>query len=222
MQSKSETGRFPGRDELKAVESFVASCPGIVNLTLLMSGAGPRLLPVLREMPIQRLGANQGNLLHDQDKEDRNEGNSPVDFGQPVFAAVTHLDVFDDLDGAYDEAMGWLNGVGTVPVLTHLALAPVHPDTLQHILSAAPRFRVNTAESFAQLVTFTDARLVVAVSADEFAYGWEQGARGEEDIWVRVESFLERKRSGEIDALQYFFVNYDVDASSDTDTDTDE
>ncbi|KAJ7463542.1 hypothetical protein FB451DRAFT_1562046 [Mycena latifolia] len=215
--------------ELDAVEAFLASCPEIDNLSLLMSGAGPCLLPLLRLMHIQRLGANLSELFRDEDDEDQDEGDSPVDFEHPVFAAVTHLDVFDELefDGEYDESMDWLKGLATLPALTHLALnSPVHPDVLQHILAAAPQLQVflvaftqleaDTAEAFAQEVTFADPRLVVATHAEYFA-DWERGARGGEDIWVRVEGFLERKRNGEIDSHQYFFDGGDEESGSDTD-----
>ncbi|KAJ7466432.1 hypothetical protein FB451DRAFT_1260865 [Mycena latifolia] len=189
----------------EAVESLLASCPGIIDLSV-MVGVGPRLLPLLGQMRIQRLGIELTDLFTDWAHAPPEA--SPINFGHPLFASVTHLDVFDTL---YDVEQ--LQGIATLPVLTHLALnTSVDTTFLEQILEACMSLQVlivafneevvDDASALAEDITFIDPRLVVATYNEYFA-DWELGARGGADIWRRADDFVARKRRGEIEAHQY-------------------
>ncbi|KAJ6546092.1 hypothetical protein DFH09DRAFT_653706 [Mycena vulgaris] len=206
---------------LDAIEGFIASCSGIVNLSLTMPGTGPRLLPLLGGMHLQRLGVDLGELFA---KEDGNDEDPTVDLGHPLFASITHLDVFDELAPDDEHDPDWLTGLAALPALTHLSFSSlVNPETLERILKASTRIQIlvvtfaaleaDVAREFVRELDVHDPRLVVTTYKEYFA-DWEQGARGGDDIWVRAEHFLEQKRRGEIEANDHFLDAGDGDESA--------
>ncbi|KAJ7448996.1 hypothetical protein FB451DRAFT_758690 [Mycena latifolia] len=200
----------------EAVESLLASCPGIIDLSV-MVGVGPSLLPLLGQMHIQRLGIDLRDLFTDW--AHALPDGSPINFGHPLFASVTHLDVFDTL---YDVEQ--LEGIATLPVLTHLALnTSVDAAFLKQILEACTSLQVlivafneevvDDANALAMDITFVDPRLVVA-TYNEYFPDWELGARGGADIWRRADDFVARKRRGEIEAHEYLADSSQLDGSA--------
>ncbi|KAF7354282.1 Tyrosinase central domain-containing protein [Mycena venus] len=219
----------------EAFERFLTSCPGIVTLSITGSITGPNLLPALGNMRIQRLSVDLGELFfrYQCEVEEEKEEEFGVNLDHPLFATVSHLDIMDDSDIEDSELEGqeWLQNLSTLPALTNLAFSTTpNPHIVHSILGSCPRLRVlvvlfsvsDTAGARAYLqevineVSITDMRFVVATYADYYA-DWELGARGKEDIWVRVEEFVARKRRGEVEASDYFLNGSPADESDESD-----
>jgi hypothetical protein len=135
-----------------------------------------------------------------------------VDLDHPLFGAVTHLDLFDQVDIEHEEPeqLVWLlQDPSKLPALTHLAFnTQPNPLVLQKLLTSYPQLHVlivafnadeeDLAVGYMEELTIADPRLVVATYAN-YHIDWELGARGEDDLWVRSEEFVSRKRRGEIE-----------------------
>ncbi|KAJ6530040.1 hypothetical protein DFH09DRAFT_151901 [Mycena vulgaris] len=190
-----------------ALKSFLESCPGIVDLQLFAS-PDPRILPALGNMHIQRLSAELAALFwygHDEDRD----AEEAVDLEHALFRSVTHLLLFDTLtDHEYPE--GITMRLSKLPALTHLSfrwgdepdplvihriLATTH---IQVLLVMFPIWKADEANSYSEELSWVaDVRVVVGMYRNHSA-DWESGAWGGEDIWMRAEKFVARKRRGEI------------------------
>jgi len=201
------------------------SCPGITTLALIGDIAGPHLLPAFSKMRIQRLSLEVGPLFRadpdtdeeeNEDDDDQMEPAARVDLTHPLFATVTHLDVFDEVDIEDEDPtdLAWLLHASSLPALTHLSFNTLpNPLFLEKILANCPQLRVlmvvfgakeeDMAVGYMGDITIADPRFVVATYADYYR-DWEVGARGADDIWVRAEEFISRKRRGEIEEGDYF------------------
>ncbi|KAJ7108157.1 hypothetical protein C8R44DRAFT_744110 [Mycena epipterygia] len=189
-----------------ALETFVAACPGIASFSLIGDITRPALLPLLGAMHIRRLSVDVG-MLFGNAADDAGS----VDLEHPLFASVTHLDLFDGMEMEDGTGPDWLKRLSTLPALTHLGFAtPPTPVILQHILEKCIRIRVLIVEfnvlemkdaiALAQEINFKDPRLVLAVYRNYYS-DWELGVRGGEDIWMRAEQFIARKGRGEIEEV---------------------
>ncbi|KAJ7266172.1 hypothetical protein C8J57DRAFT_1469958 [Mycena rebaudengoi] len=217
--------------DLEMFESFLKSCSGITSLSIEGDIIGANLLPVLGNMRVQRLSVNMEQLFrdkverpifgdeqifgHDDDNEDddHNKEDWAVDLQHPLFAAASHLDIFDyfDIEKEEPEAMRWLKHLSALPALTHLAFSsPPNPQVMYSVLDSCPRIdvllimfpviRKNTAKEYLKHIAddFCDSRFVAAIYKDYYS-DWELGARGGKDIWARAEEFIARKKRGEIE-----------------------
>ncbi|KAJ6546766.1 hypothetical protein DFH09DRAFT_1039972 [Mycena vulgaris] len=175
-------------------------CTGVVNIALCGKFSTPEILPVLAEMPIQRLAAHLEQLF----------GDSPIDPAYPAFTSITHLHIFDD----YPEA-AVLDCIPALPALTHLCLSEeVAEDTVTRLLAECPRLdllvipwdisKMEWAESWAQDARIEDVRCVVMVYID-WVSNWEAGAHGLPDFWSAAEAFVKKKRSGDSEAICYWW-----------------
>ncbi|KAF8202647.1 hypothetical protein K438DRAFT_1965139 [Mycena galopus ATCC 62051] len=195
-----------------ALESLLESCPGIVGLSIIGNVAGPNLLPVLGNMHIQRLSADLEQLF----REDDDAEESAVDLQHSLFAALTHLDVLDDIDVEDEEpqALEWLRHLSTLPALTHLSFSstPPNPQIVDDVLRACPLIHVlivafsisdkEGPDTYLEHSSISDIRFVMVAFVDYYR-DWELGARGGEDIWVRAEEFISRKKGGDLEADNY-------------------
>ncbi|KAJ7489668.1 hypothetical protein B0H11DRAFT_2278361 [Mycena galericulata] len=199
---------------------FLESCLGITSLSVLGSIAGPHLLPVLGNMRIQRLSVDLGQLFRDeQDVEGEVFGEyHAVDMNYPLFAVVSHLEIYDGFDTEVEEpeVMQWLRGLSALPALTHLALnSPPHLQVLSSVLGACPRIdallvlfpvvQQDSAKEYLEYIggAISDSRFVVVMYKNYYA-DWELGARGGSDVWARADDFIARKKRGEVQAGDYF------------------
>ncbi|KAJ7225192.1 hypothetical protein C8J57DRAFT_1731152, partial [Mycena rebaudengoi] len=152
---------------------------------------------------------------HDDDDadDDHNKEEWAVDLQHPLFAAASHLDIFNyfDIEKEEPEAMRWLKHLSALPALTHLAFSsPPNPQVMYFVLDSCPRLDVllivfpvigkNTAKEYLKHIAdhFCDSRFVAAIYKDYYS-DWELGARGGKDIWARAEEFIARKKRGEIE-----------------------
>ncbi|KAJ7342758.1 hypothetical protein DFH08DRAFT_962804 [Mycena albidolilacea] len=187
---------------------------------------GPRLLPALGNMHIRRLSVDVRQLFGlDNDVYGRDDSTElEVDLDHPLFGAVTHLDLFDevDIEDEEPEQLTWLlQDPSKLPALTYLAFnTQPNPLVLQKLLTSYPQLHVlivafnakeeDLAVGYMEELTIADPRLAVATYANYYI-DWELGARGGDDLWVRSEGFVSRKRRGEIEAGELLLVSEDED-----------
>ncbi|KAJ7694377.1 hypothetical protein B0H17DRAFT_1057510 [Mycena rosella] len=183
------------------VEEVLSSCSDVTNL-LLFVDLDPRLFDLVARMPLQRLCTDLRGLFA--------EG---IDLTHPLFTNITHFDIIDSTASMEDWA-----GLALLPSLTHLAF---NDDESLHAFRGALEncksllvLVVLCHPSNPELSTFaSDVRFVVVRSASmRYRQDWQRGARGGTDYWRTAESFIARRRSGNIDPL-CFAVNHAWDAA---------
>ncbi|KAJ7913115.1 hypothetical protein B0H13DRAFT_1874182 [Mycena leptocephala] len=159
------------------------------------------ILPVVVNTHIKRLTMDIEVLFWDD-----NQNKSAVDLKRPASSSITHLAHLEPCLGV--NAPRWLTTLSDLPALTHAAFnTPADSWLLQEILAASPRIQVliiafdaadiRNARSYAEKIDFTHANLLVAIY-NVYEDDWCSGQWGDEDIWVRAEEFLDRRRGGEI------------------------
>ncbi|KAJ7142887.1 hypothetical protein C8R44DRAFT_866164 [Mycena epipterygia] len=125
------------------------------------------------------------------------------------FSQITHLELMD----IRDDWESW-SELSLIPQLTHLAFndadfGPLCGELLETSRSLAVLvflrsqvqrgLRINASQA-AELSK--DPRLV-EMRCVYYLLDWQMGAHAGKDYWSRAESFIAKRRSGEIDALQY-------------------
>jgi len=132
-----------------------------------------------------------------------------IDFTHRVFATITHFEVFDD---AIEREI-W-SGLALLPSLTHLCFNYDGPvDVWLDLLATCKSLRVLVVldRSLAHSELAKDPRFVAMGCALE-TKDWRMGAHTGIDYWSRAEDFIAKRRSGELDPLQY---TIEEDASMD-------
>ncbi|KAJ7430239.1 hypothetical protein FB451DRAFT_1500804 [Mycena latifolia] len=130
----------------------------------------------------------------------------------PVFSRLTHLELFD----YPDDTTVLLSRLPLIPQLTHLSF--YHHDLLSicpHLLQTCTflsvlvchdpwhKFRSGSAAALSRDVRF------VVMHVNDYLLDWQMGAYTGLDYWTRAESFIAKRRSGEIDASQFELVEDD-------------
>ncbi|KAJ7616529.1 hypothetical protein FB45DRAFT_1063957 [Roridomyces roridus] len=120
----------------------------------------------------------------------------PIDFTHSLFSRITHLQVFDPLIPR-DLAI-WC-GLGSLPQLTHLAFSHggyvnVFPELLRTPL--VPQ----VPEALARQPRF------VCMWCVEYVRDWHTSALGGGDFWERAEELVRKRRSGEVDPMQFYIL----------------
>ncbi|KAJ6598110.1 hypothetical protein DFH09DRAFT_1303926 [Mycena vulgaris] len=172
------------------LQEVLAACSGVQSLVLI-DDVGPSALPSLGAMQPRRLHVHLTHLF----------GNiAAIDPSHLMFAALTHLDLFDDNIAA----LPWHN-LALLPALTHLALFQIRSTALAvRVLAACTRLEVlidmqSTPPAAEHLLCVDDVRFVYLVVADtDYASDWVVGTKGGLDFWARADAFLAKKRRGEI------------------------
>ncbi|KAJ7239152.1 hypothetical protein C8J57DRAFT_1373088 [Mycena rebaudengoi] len=153
----------------------------IIGLAALIPSTHPWLLPALGQIQARRLYIFLEHLFRDL----------TIDLTHPMFASVTHFDVFDNV-GASDDPIH--SQFSLLPSLTHLCL---NDDIPSHVLQTV------LADSIARNPPVADRRFVVVIWEDYWA-DWERGARDGKDFWARADDFMAQKLNGEIEASCYW------------------
>ncbi|KAF7329650.1 hypothetical protein MKEN_00228000 [Mycena kentingensis (nom. inval.)] len=195
------------------VEGLLHKCTGIRNLSLYAPSDQPeRVLAALdglrdlRELSTDLAGYFGGSL-------------GAVDLARPAFERLTHLSLMDELEGcAEDDGAHLAQQLALLPVLTHIALVDDLPAHLANAILTSKRdglrvlvnlrqdtwrwpVRVMYERTFGDV---TDARFVIA-QLGMWIQRWEDVARGEAiGFWKQAETFVEKKRRGEIPADVYW------------------
>ncbi|KAJ7116892.1 hypothetical protein C8R44DRAFT_791609 [Mycena epipterygia] len=174
---------------------ILSLCKATIDLQLLLAES-PTLLPLLGQLPLQRLAVNVGQLFPTP---------ATTDFLHPALTQITHLHLFDWHDGGWEP---W-SGLAKMPRLTHLSFlnnlvpnnvwmaALTHCKSLEvlAIVCSDERGLDNYAPDGAELGS--DPRFVMVVVTDTLV-DWESGARGRRDYWERADEFVAKRRMGKI------------------------
>ncbi|KAJ7131403.1 hypothetical protein C8R44DRAFT_774785 [Mycena epipterygia] len=182
------------------VAEFVLSvCSGVENLWILVyEDLHDPLLPLMGHLFLKQLYCNLQRVF----------GSAPIDFTHNLFSQMTHLELFDIPDS---DPQFW-SGIVLIPHLTHLAFndlgfLPMGPTLLRTcsslrllILLSPLRAYVTNHPQIEELAK--DGRFVLLFCPRYFE-DWQMGAHTGIDYWSRAEDFVAKRRSGQIDRLQY-------------------
>jgi hypothetical protein len=184
--------------EPTSLSKIASACSGVKDIFLNIS-LSP-MLPLLTSLSsLTRLGASLHPFF----------GSLPIDFTHPLFAHITHLEIFD-----YSETAQIAEGLSVIPNLTHCAFDDeVFLDKTQHILQTCSKlqyliFVIVSVEELGMLeesdgkndqctALAEDTRFVVAVRS-RFREDWRSGAQTGRDFWARAETFVALKREGKL------------------------
>ncbi|KAK6991858.1 hypothetical protein R3P38DRAFT_3227272 [Favolaschia claudopus] len=157
------------------------------------------VIPILSEMHhLRRLAGNFRGLF------------AGIDFTQPIYSSLTHLDIFD---GGWDLSI-LVAAVSVLPALTHLCLNTQYWDRVKEdssgVFVGCPTLEVLLFQ-WSMVTTMgmdeyesnkepriLDVRIVIGVYDDYFDE-WEADARGSLSFWAEADSFVSKKRKGEIE-----------------------
>ncbi|KAJ6564386.1 hypothetical protein B0H19DRAFT_1374738 [Mycena capillaripes] len=191
---------------------LVMQCRGIENLW--MGGLRTdvaQMFPLVEDLPLQRLYCNLAYLFGSERQ---------IDFTHRLFSRIKHLELFDPCFKRFAPTI-WCN-LALIPHLTHLAVHRSTTITVWLTLLRAchslrifvvlvlyhARASIDGHQDKAQLVN--DPRFVTLYCA-ESTQDWQMGARTGLDYWSRAEDLVAKRRSGEINSLQYWI---EIDESS--------
>ncbi|KAJ7607237.1 hypothetical protein FB45DRAFT_929345 [Roridomyces roridus] len=162
------------------------------------------LLERLKPLHLKRLAILLEPVFHSDDLTV-----TAVEFTLPMFASITHLDLFDGIsDSAYFEH--WTE-LAALPALTHLALSTLcdvlrgakhvlgNSKTIKILVSMDPSDPEDDAPVIPERVVNDDRFVFMALSTAQYQEDWHVGARGGVDFWARAERFVEKKRRKEIE-----------------------
>ncbi|KAJ7203544.1 hypothetical protein GGX14DRAFT_461444 [Mycena pura] len=180
---------------------ILSASSAVEDLRIVTSEANSFLLPFIGVLPLKRLYCYLGELFTDE---------AQIDFGHPLFSRLTHLELFDELatDRYFDLAL--------IPHLTHLAFnTPAFLDMSLTLLKTCKSLHVlvlvlrpyqghiQRAVKHEALGQLSEDPRFVQIVCSEWLDNWRSGALTGSDYWSRAEDFIARRRSGEIDRLQY-------------------
>ncbi|KAJ7617910.1 hypothetical protein FB45DRAFT_932950 [Roridomyces roridus] len=179
-------------DEL--AQFLLSTCTSVEDFWGSPSGQIDRLA----RLPLKRLHCSPLDVF----------GPKPVDFSHSLFSHVTHLEIFERHMTV--DLPSW-SGLASIPHLTHLAF-----DEANFLSIAADLLRMC---AFLHVMIYTrpsetspvpvvsedlrqDSRFVVML-CDEYIKDWQMGALTGVDFWSRAEDFVGKRRTGQVDRLQY-------------------
>ncbi|KAJ7136389.1 hypothetical protein C8R43DRAFT_613951 [Mycena crocata] len=180
-------------------EPIISACCNVENLWI-ASDDLHALLPLLARMPLKHLYCPVERLFGSQ---------RDIQFTHPIFARITHLELFDTFEGNFLPEF-W-SDIGVIPNLTHLAVSKTSflPLCL-NLLRSHDSLRIVVAlrlddgdtanlaedhELFGDLVQ--DLRFVT-MSCFFDLKDWQMGCHVGVDYWSRAEDFVGKRKSGEI------------------------
>ncbi|KAJ7266381.1 hypothetical protein B0H12DRAFT_159323 [Mycena haematopus] len=175
-------------------KTLLSACPQIENLWI-YTHLWPDQFASISALPLKRLTCNLDVLYGPA---------GPCDLTHRLFSRLTHLEILRFRSQIPDLAL--------IPHLSHLAFSFVYQPIgfLSRALSTCKSLRVlvvlnpsgliRTAIADHQELTH-DKRFVVMEC--KYTEDWIVGAHTGIDYWSRAEEFVEKRRSGEIDALEY-------------------
>ncbi|KAJ7461188.1 hypothetical protein FB451DRAFT_490354 [Mycena latifolia] len=179
--------------------AILSVCTGVENLWLTSVKDD---LSVLKSLPLKHLYANLDPIFRIF---------SPA---HPVFSRITHLELFD----YPDDTTVLSSRLPLIPQLTHLSFN--HHNLLSicpHLLQTCTSLSVlvchdpwHNLRSGSAAALSSDVRFVV-MHHSEFLLDWQMGVYTGLDYWTRAESFIAKRRSGEIDASQCELFEEDSD-----------
>ncbi|KAK6980642.1 hypothetical protein R3P38DRAFT_3117484 [Favolaschia claudopus] len=197
--------------EQMGAHTFLFGCPGIE--TLVVDGCpSEELLCIMDTLRIKKLNIRFSSRSTPEW--------TLSTLSRPLFLSITHLEIYRDYVRASSDPVSWDEEwcpLAALPELTHLCLAyqlamNILRPTLENCLQLQvliPMFwhthSARQAAKFAELeLSTSDFRVVVMMMGlEQFNEDWEMGVRGGDDFWHRADSFVARKRRGEIESSVY-------------------
>ncbi|KAJ7489097.1 hypothetical protein FB451DRAFT_1125319 [Mycena latifolia] len=175
-------------DELNML---LSACNGVVNIALFRPHHS--MLPHLAAMKLQRLTVELLSLFYPQE----------INFTQPLFSALTHLDARDW--GDVDHYSG-PSGLASLPELTHLTVFHASRSVLSSILSDCKKLQIlirvtrfPPLANASRELSIDDPRFVLmSMTYNEMIVDWEAATQGECNFWDRADIFVAKRRRGEI------------------------
>jgi hypothetical protein len=174
-------------------EEVLSLCSGVFHLEIVGKFANPRILPSLAQMRLRRLSARLEDLFGES---------SSVDLTHPLFASITHLDVYDSIGETWI-----LTHIAALPALTHLCLNEKVPwDIIRAVLRDSPRLELlanfweypgDIGRERAQDPPVRDVRFVMGMYANHW-HDYDEGVKRLYNFWSVPDGFVARKRSGAI------------------------
>ncbi|KAJ7182937.1 hypothetical protein C8R43DRAFT_1116550 [Mycena crocata] len=175
------------------LSEILAACSGIQSLVM-MTPVGPTVLSSSESIHPRRLAVYLNALL---------PADSRLDLTHPMFAFVTHLDLFDksrDLRG---------RSLSLLPSLTHLGLFQLNDPldatgllqtckNLQVLIGMRAYYLPETKFGGPGPVTDDPRLLSMVVDDVDYEDDWLIGTRGGLDFWARADAFVAKRRRGEI------------------------
>ncbi|KAF7364067.1 hypothetical protein MSAN_01065500 [Mycena sanguinolenta] len=191
-----------------AAALILSRCGRARRLALFQTGTeapDPSWLPSIAAMGLLHISVDVNSLF----------GHFWVDFDHYAFVRLTHLDLFE-----VPASESWTTDLCRLPRLTHLSFnfdADFRP-TRKNIDATACRLILAGCKSLEVLVLvyldessreefdcqyFSNDPRSVTVVVEDFLGDWERGATGRDDYWIRAESFIQKRRRGEIKVSEY-------------------
>ncbi|KAJ7765961.1 hypothetical protein B0H14DRAFT_2970042 [Mycena olivaceomarginata] len=183
-----------------SLADILSVCTGLRSLVIFH--AHPRVLSQLEATRPRRLSAQIPDFFRGPSWV------SPVDLTHPMFASLTHLDVFDVFHSDLDSA--WF-GLTLLPLLTHLAFLELDDTVIADTLATCPKPLVlvsmySEENNYLRFLSDgvdrddSDPRFVsMVLSSEAYVLDWQTGIRGGMDFWARADAFVAKKRRGEIE-----------------------
>ncbi|KAJ7748657.1 hypothetical protein B0H16DRAFT_1692107 [Mycena metata] len=167
--------------------SVLAACTHLDNLSLM--GRTAKWIHLISSLPLKHLYAPPEEI---------------VQMLGPTFAHLTHLEIFDT---PQDRSL-WLDKLASLPRLTHLAFHDRLDTLFPQLLRECTGLRVliclaGLGTSYEGAVELAQDVRFVAMRCDNYVQDWYMGARWGEDYWYRAEIFIAKRRTREIDPLQF-------------------
>jgi hypothetical protein len=180
------------------LKTVLEGCPLVKTLYFAPPHHDPEYLPIL----------NRLECLHRLTLDDALFGDDPLDFSQPLFRNLTHLEISDYYDDDMGANIGEGLGMGMVPHLTHLAFnttevdAGMHPQIRAHSRLKCIVFLISHSTARRTLLPDrhpdSDDDRFVLIQQRNIRRGWFRGAAGRRDYWELAEEFLAARRAGTI------------------------
>ncbi|KAJ7087517.1 hypothetical protein C8R44DRAFT_820247 [Mycena epipterygia] len=174
-----------------SLEYVLSICSGVVNLWV--NDDLTQTISVMEPLRLKYLYAKTLPVLHTL---------TPF---HPFFSQITHLELMDALDAWDLEAWSELY---LIPQLTHLsfnddAFFLLCGELLETCKSLAVLVFLGSLPDPSSVTEFSRDFRFVAMCCKYYHLDWQMGAYAGVDYWSRAESFIAKRRSGKIDALQY-------------------
>ncbi|KAJ7493076.1 hypothetical protein B0H11DRAFT_2007107 [Mycena galericulata] len=171
-------------------ESIISACSGVQNLyitNVLLHTSTRMYFPGHDTMPLTRLYCDRGDIFAPQYPP----------FAHPLFATITHLELFHLDDD--DESR---KNLALLPHLTHLAYDAYSLRSWKQLLEECKSLRVLICIRWQSprhdQPVVEDPRFVM-MWVKEYIADWQRGTLTGRDYWTRAEEFIAKRISGQTD-----------------------
>jgi hypothetical protein len=170
----------------------------LTDLTVVAPLCTPALLPILRELHLERFTGSLRLLF----------GDDPINLADAALKSLTHLQIFDSI--ADHEQIR--EGLKSLKSLTHLTVPEITGpttsvcDTIRIVFDWCPPLKIFVAlcdadakpSALPRDIPDQHLRRLVLTNFSWTAETWASGAMGGVDLWAAAEEFIARKQRGEL------------------------